>query len=72
VHQHRSIEESYEKVHTSGRALCGRESSTGHVLGKVARRIGDDWRARWGYSPVLMESFVDPRYYLGSCYRAAG
>ena len=43
-----------------------------HVLAQVAGRIGDDWYNRWGYSPVLMESFVDPRYYEGSCYKAAG
>lgn len=43
-----------------------------HVLGQIARRIGDDWKDRWGYSPVLMESFVDPEYYEGSCYKAGG
>ena len=43
-----------------------------HVLGQIARRIGDDWKNRWGYRPVLMESFVDPEYYEGSCYKAAG
>ena len=43
-----------------------------HVLGQVARRIAADWQARWGYAPVLMETFVDPRSHEGSCYRAAG
>jgi len=43
-----------------------------HVLGKVAKCIGDDWYNRWGYRPVLMETFVDPRHYEGSCYKAAG
>jgi len=43
-----------------------------HVLGRIARRIGDDWEECWGYRPVLMESFVDPGYYEGSCYKAAG
>ena len=42
-----------------------------HVLGQVFRRIKDDWLKRWGYSPVLMETFVDPRHYYGSCYKAA-
>lgn len=42
-----------------------------HVLGLIARRIGDDWKERWGYRPVLMETFVDLRY-RGSCYKAAG
>jgi hypothetical protein len=43
-----------------------------HVLGKVARGIADGWQQRWGYRPLLMETFVDPRYREGSCYKAAG
>ncbi len=31
-----------------------------HVLGQVQRRIRDDWHKKWGYRPVLMETFVDP------------
>jgi hypothetical protein len=42
-----------------------------HVLGQATRRIKDDWQQRWGYSPVLMETFVDPEHYHGSCYKAA-
>jgi len=26
---------------------------------------------RWDYSPALVETFVDPGYYHGSCYKAA-
>jgi len=43
-----------------------------HVLGKVARGIEGDWQTCWGYRPVLMETFVDPRYREGSSYKAAG
>ena len=43
-----------------------------HVLGQLARRVGDDWQARWGYRPLLLETFVDPVRFRGSCYRAAG
>lgn len=43
-----------------------------HVLGLLARRVGEDWEARWGYRPVLLESFVDPAHRGGSCYKAAG
>ena len=43
-----------------------------HVLGQLARQVGEDWQARWGYRPVLLETFVDPQQYRGSCYRAAG
>ncbi len=43
-----------------------------HVLGQLARRVAEDWRNQWGFSPLLMETFVDPRHYTGACYRAAG
>jgi hypothetical protein len=43
-----------------------------HVLGRLARQIQDDWHSRWNYRPVLMETFVDPEHYDGTCYRAAG
>jgi len=43
-----------------------------HVLAQLARRVGEDWQARWGYRPLLLETFVDPARFRGSCYRAAG
>ena len=43
-----------------------------HILGQLARQLQNDWEARWGYRPVLMETFIDPAYYRGVGYRAAG
>lgn len=43
-----------------------------HILGQVARRVVGDWHERWGYRPVLLETFVDPAKYQGTCYRASG
>ena len=43
-----------------------------HVLGQLAKRVRKDWPQRWGYEPLLMETFVDPVEYSGTCYRAAG
>ena len=43
-----------------------------HTLGQLARRVGADWQARWGYEPLLLETFVDPARFAGTCYRAAG
>ncbi len=43
-----------------------------HVLGQVARRVRNDWEQLWGYEPVLLETFVDPQRFRGTCYRAAG
>ncbi len=43
-----------------------------HVLGQLARRVREDWQQRWGYGPLLMETFVDPAKFSGTCYQAAG
>ena len=43
-----------------------------HVLGQLARRVGADWQQRWAYRPLLMEAFVDPVQFPGTCYQAAG
>jgi hypothetical protein len=43
-----------------------------HVLGQLARRVRTDWQQYWGFEPLLLETFVDPRHYAGTCYRAAG
>jgi len=42
-----------------------------HVLGQIGRQITDHWQQRWGYRPVLMETFVDLVHYQGICYQAA-
>lgn len=49
----------------------GVKNLASHLLGQVARRIKYDWHQRWGYSPVLMETFIDPEHFAGSCYKAA-
>jgi hypothetical protein len=43
-----------------------------HVLGQLVRRVRADWQQHWGFIPLLMETFVDPSRYRGTCYRAAG
>ncbi|MGH9075645.1 MAG: Druantia anti-phage system protein DruA [Acidimicrobiales bacterium] len=42
-----------------------------HLLGAVTRRLGGDWIARYGYAPVLVETFVEVGRHRGTCYRAA-
>ena len=42
-----------------------------HVLGLALKRLPDDWEQRYGERPVLVETFVNPRHFLGTCYRAA-
>lgn len=42
-----------------------------HVLGMTLRRLPVDWRSRYHEESVLVETFVDPSQYEGTCYRAA-
>jgi len=42
----------------------------GHSLGQCLRRIPEDFQQRYGWQPVLVESFVESRF-GGHCYRAA-
>jgi len=42
-----------------------------HTLGKVIRRLRGDWQEKWGFQPVLLETFVDPKFYHGICYQAS-
>jgi hypothetical protein len=41
------------------------------VLALAARQLQHDWLIRYHYQPVLLETFVDPRRYAGTCYKAA-
>lgn len=42
-----------------------------HVLALSLRRVAEDWGHRYGYVPVLSETFVDEEQFAGTCYRAA-
>lgn len=42
-----------------------------HLLAANARRLAVDWQARYGYAPVLLETFVDTSRFAGTCYKAA-
>jgi hypothetical protein len=42
-----------------------------HLLGRVARQISDDWQALYAHPLYLLETFIDPARFRGSCYRAA-
>lgn len=41
------------------------------VLGLAAQRLGADWQARYGYAPLLLETYVEAKRFRGICYRAA-
>ncbi len=42
-----------------------------YVLSLIEKQIAQDWEERWEYRPVLMETFVDPEKFRGTCYKAA-
>lgn len=42
------------------------------VLALNLKRLSDDWQAAHGHPIYLVETFVDPRFYRGTWYKAAG
>ncbi len=42
-----------------------------HVLSLVLCRLPQDWEQRYQIRPVLVETFVDPTRFAGTCYKAA-
>lgn len=41
------------------------------VMGAVLRALPEQWQERFGYRPLLAESFTDPEAYEGTCYKAS-
>lgn len=41
------------------------------ILSRIARQLPDDWHRRYGYRPVLFETFVESQRHRGTCYKAA-
>ena len=41
------------------------------ILSKIARQLPLDWQQRYGFSPVLFETFVESQRHRGTCYKAA-
>jgi Domain of unknown function (DUF4338) len=42
-----------------------------HLLGRVARQISADWQRVYEHPIYLLETFIDPARFAGTCYRAA-
>src|SRR5450631_3845493 len=42
-----------------------------HILGRMARQISQDWERIYGHPIYLLETFIDPERFRGTCYRAA-
>jgi Domain of unknown function (DUF4338)/DDE_Tnp_1-associated len=41
------------------------------VMGAALRALPGQWLERFGYRPLLAESFTDPEAYAGTCYKAS-
>ena len=41
------------------------------ALAHISRRLPDDWLARYGYRPLLLETFVQSDRFVRTSYRAA-
>jgi len=41
------------------------------ILASIAKQLPHDWQKRYGYAPVLLETFVEKQRFHGTCYRAA-
>lgn len=46
-------------------------SLASRALALAARRLPADWEKRYGYRPVLLETFVEKARFKGTCYKAA-
>lgn len=42
-----------------------------HILGRISRRLSDDWQTKYGHPIYLLETFVERERFKGTCYRAA-
>ena len=42
------------------------------VLKLTCARLAEDWRGQFGYPVLVVETFVDPLRFRGTCYKAAG
>jgi hypothetical protein len=42
-----------------------------HILGRLCRRLAEDWQTAYGHPVHLLETFVERGRFKGTCYRAA-
>lgn len=47
------------------------ENLASKALSMAIKRIRKDWKQEFKFQPVLIETFVDPNHYLGTCYQAS-
>jgi hypothetical protein len=64
-----------QKVVCNSRFLIAPSVKVPHLASRALSlalgRLPEDWKQRYGYEPVLAETFVDPQRFKGTCYKAA-
>jgi hypothetical protein len=50
---------------------CHHKNLATKILSLCKRRIQSDWKDRFGFPLLMMETFVDPSLFVGTIYRAA-
>jgi hypothetical protein len=58
----------YLLLHDKGEA----PNLASQALAAACRALPAQWEARFGYRPLLAETFTDPETYAGTCYKASG
>lgn len=66
-HLHRVIANSRFLIRPS----CRVPNLASQVLSLALRQVARDWAERYGYEPLLVETFVEAERFEGTCYRAA-
>jgi hypothetical protein len=51
--------------------LARHQNLASRTLSLVAKRVTSDWHKRYGYTPVLLETFVEKERFTGCCYKAS-
>ena len=71
----RARQQHLERVVANSRFLILPQVEVAHlaskVLGMAMRRLALDWKQRYGYEPLLVETFVERGRFRGTSYRAA-
>jgi Domain of unknown function (DUF4338) len=47
------------------------ENLGSHILGRMAAQISNDWQRMYAHPIYMLETFIDPERFRGTCYRAA-
>lgn len=47
------------------------EHLASHILGKICRRLNQDWMKKYEHEIYLLETFVETEKFAGTCYKAA-